>query len=361
MLFPDDTRFAARRTENLDLSVDEPDDQEDGSGGGGASGGGTETQQQERTQRNAEAARRRIEAKQRADADRQARDQDRRELSELRTWKTEADKDLQILRKLRSPDGDTRDPLEDLDTLDSDQMKTLLRDMRDRVQKTETAVSTVQAGQFQPRTEPSAREIIANERTAQAEIDFARDRGLSVRKVRGLNGQLVETWVIDSDEDGAWAPDKMNQFIDFMRSSGRRGSGPHGEFTVEDFEEAEFRYDRDGVRNRDRRMGQQDVLSPSGERGGRNGRGSSDTASGIIPISRAIAELQKGNNPFKDENDVMGCLFPQALGVKARVSAPDALRLKSLLREKFPDFAYEVEQEVTRALANPAKAGAFDE
>ena len=350
-------RFEFHRAEAVpaDEEVDDSGDEAESQTGGGAG------QATDRAAAGNPNAQRRLDAE-KAQLRQQLANQDARnqrleqELNGLKPKLSQLDKLLGAL----SPPG-APDPLENLDTLDTDQMRGLLRDMRSRQDRTDNTLSTIQAGQ-QTRTEPSARDIIANERTLQSETDFARERGLSVRKVRGADGQDYETWVVDSDEEGTWTPEKMDQFIGFMRSSGRRGSGKHGEFTIEDFEEAEFRFDRDGVRNRDRKAGQRDVLDPRGDSNGRRGeRTSSPAANGVIPTVRAIAELQKGKNPFKDANDMLGCLLPRLLGSDLKVSATDTRMIKQLLREKFPEFLHDVEHEVSVSLGSPAKEGAFDE
>ena len=358
MLFPKNVadRFEFHRTDTVpaDEEVDSGDESESQTGGGS-------DQTTDRTPAGNPNAQRRID-REKAELRQKLADQDARN-TRLEQQLNGLQPKLAILDRFASvlSPGDTPDPLENLDTLDADQMRGLLRDMRSRQDRTETAVSTIQAGQ-RVRAEPSAREIIANERTAISEIDFARERGLSVRSVRDASGQSVEAWVADSDEEGAWTPEKMDQFIGFMRSSGRRGSGKHGEFTIEDFEEAEFRFDRDGVRNRDRKAGQRDVLDPRGDRNGRRGeRASSPEANGVMSTARAIAELQKGKNPFKDANDMLGCLLPKLLGVDLKVSRADTRTIKELLREKFPEFLHDVEHEVTASLGSPAKEGAFDE
>ena len=360
MLFPKHVadRFEFHRADMVpaDEEVDDSGDEaESQTGGADAPDRATAGNQ------NAQNAQRRID-REKAELRQRIANQDARnqrleqELNGIKPKLSQLDKLLSALAPAGAPE-----PLENLDTLDQDQMRGLLRDILSRQDRTETTVSTIQAGQ-QVRSEPSAREIIANERTAQSEIDFARERGLSVGKVRDANGQSVEAWVSDTDEEGAWAPEKMDQFIGFMRSSGRRGSGKHGEFTIEDFEEAEFRFDRDGVRNRDRKAGQRDVLDPRGDSNGRRGeRTSSPATNGVIPTVRAIAELQKGKNPFKDANDMLGCLLPRLLGSDLKVSAGDTRTIKTLLREKFPEFLHDVEHEVAASLGSPAKEGAFDE
>ena len=76
---------------------------------------------------------------------------------------------------------------------------------------------------------------------------------------------------------------------------------------------------------------------------------------------RAIAELQKGKNPFKDANAMLGCLLPKLLGSALKVSATDTRMIKQLLREKFPEFLHDVEHEVSVSLGSPATEGDFDE
>src|SRR3990167_9311649 len=226
MLFPKHVaaRFEFHRTDTVPADeevIDSGDEAESQTGGADAPDRATAGNQ------NAQNAQRRID-REKAELRQRIANQDARnqrleqELNGLKPKLSQLDKLLSALSPAGAPD-----PLENLDTLDQDQMRGLLRDMRSRQDRTDNTLYTIQAGQ-QTRTEPSARDIIANERTLKSEPDYARERGLSVRKVRGADGQDYETGGVDRDEEGTWTPEKMDQFIGFMRSSGRLGSGKHG-------------------------------------------------------------------------------------------------------------------------------------
>lgn len=274
----------------------------------------------------------------------QARERDRQELAELRefrkTWESKSSKFDRLLAALEpegegDQDGDLLEP-EGRQKFREDVTRTTLSEVEKHL---ETRKAQEQGEQDRIRAEAraDARAPYAAEHTRAAELAFMEERGLT------RNEGKDEPVSIDDYGEGAWTPEKWYGLTEFMIKNRYRfpPSGPHGNYTVNDYELAEFAYDKTGVAQRFAARGQESVLDHLSPRNGRERAGGRTEPPGQKIDLDKLEREDKPMNPFQDENQGK-VWFDQPR------TREEGRRMKRFLRNKFPEFLEKVDRLVVR-------------